>query len=188
MIVEDAVFLYSRAKEDKTDDKYKKRYARIAILLMSLYLESLSNLIFEELVNRNLEEVCYQTDLPKPIRRFRAVYHMLSGKELALNTDGLQDIFTIRNKIIAHPAGCAQLQTSRDGWVRTDRQVTYKKFGGFPLVYSHFTLQHANAVFEEVRQFLTKFLDILGDKLPKEQVDKWWPAELVQWSKELSKH
>jgi len=188
------VFFRRQAADDQIDDRDKKRYARIVILLMAFYLESMSNLLFGELVNKKLKIIGKQIYLPpkmaKPIKHLKAVHHELFGKELSLDTDGLEDIFTVRNIIIAHPAGRAQSQTGtgEDVWSRLGRNITYKKFRHLPLHYSHFTLNHADELLKEVKEFLTKFLVLLRDKVPKEQVDEWWPGELVEWSEEVNKH
>jgi len=101
---EDIVFLRRQAK-DAADESTRKRYARIIILLTAPYLESVSNLMFGELIDKELDEVDKRTDLPAPIRRFRAIHHALVHNELKLDTNGIQDIFHIRNIITLHPAG-----------------------------------------------------------------------------------
>lgn len=184
-IVEDAVFFCRKAAEDNIDDTERRRYSRIAILLMAFYLESLSNLLFDKLVNKDLECVDTRTDLPGPIRRFRAVYKELyDGKELALNIDGVQDVFTIRNKVIAHPAGRSEERSGKVVRTRVDKTVSYKKFTDFPFTYSQFTLSHADEVLEEVKDFLTRFHDLLKGKVSPELLDECWPKELVEWTKE----
>jgi len=182
-IAEDAIFFRQQAAQGEIDEKQRKRYAMVIVLLMSFYLESMSKLICEAVVNKGLEDVDKRGDLPKAIRRFRAVHSELLGKELTLNTDGIQDIFTIRNKIIAHPAGRGKLQTNEFGWSPVNQQFTYRKFKNFPFVYSHFTLREADAVLKEVYEFLTEFLRLLTHKLSKEQVDELWPQELGEWNK-----
>lgn len=154
-IVEDAVFFRRRAAEDKIDDGQRKRYARIIILLVAFYLESLSNLIHERLGGRRSKDDkrAGRGGLAGPILKFREVYCKHLDRELSLNTDGVQDIFIIRNKIIAHPAGRAQLQVAGVRRGRLDKQVSYKKFTDFPLVYSWFTLQEADAILKEVKEF-----------------------------------
>lgn len=211
-IVEDAIF-FRRAAENVNTESDKKRYARLIILLMSLYLESLSNRIFlhffdqvtldeTKQLNVCVDHVDCRSDLPGPVRNFRAIYKKCLNKELSLDTRGIQDIFTIRNRIIAHPSGRAQLQTKKDGWmpsitsvkwrekgVQISRQpLNYAKFKHFPPVYSYFTLREADEILEEVRKFLAEFLASLGEKVAQKQLDEWWPAELVEWSKSVSTH
>lgn len=179
-IAEDAVFFRKQAEE--TNDGEKKRYSRIIIILMAFYLESVANLLFDEFVSEDLDLVDERKDLPKPIRRFRVVYNELANKELTLNTDGIQDIFTIRNKVIAHPAGRAKEQIDGIRQSRIDTKISYKKFTRFPHVYSYFTISEADTVLNEVKEFLTSFFKSLKHKLTKEQFDEWWPKELTEWS------
>lgn len=206
-IVEDALF-FRRAAEQANTDSDKKRYARAIILLMALYLESLSNRIFlhffepvtndeEKEPNRCWDDVDGRSDLPGPVRNFRAAYKKCLNKELALDTNGIKDIFTIRNRIIAHPSGRAQLQAEKERWRSLitsvkwrdkevqilSSQLDYAKFKQFPSVYSHFTLRETDRIFKEVKDFLTSLLGSIKKKVPQKQFDEWWPAELVEWSK-----
>ena len=194
-IVEDAIFFRRKATEDNINDAERKRYSRIVILLMAFYLESLSNLLCDAVLGEDWKGAKENKEkgVAEAIIKFKAVHKKLyDGKELALRTDGIQDIFTIRNKVIAHPAGRAKLRT-RTGdvkWNRIDKEFGYKKFTNFPLVYSHFTLQEADSVLTEVKDFLIKFHDLLKhrkDKVPEDALNTYWPKELVEWSKEVPK-
>jgi hypothetical protein len=145
---------------------------------MPFYLEAMSRLVFDELVNKPLEQVDNRTDLPKPVRRFRGVYSEVFGKELPLDTDGIRDLFTIRNKITAHAAGHAQLEGVDSGWNRIDENVAYGKLTGLPSNYSSFTSKHAGIALDETVAFITKFLDSLRAKIPEGTLKLWWPTEL----------
>jgi len=177
---EDIVFLRRQAK-DAADESTRKRYARIIILLTAPYLESVSNLMFGELIDKELVEVDNRVDLPKPIRRFRAIHHVLLNKELKLDANGIQDIFHIRNNITLHPAGLEVVKVAGEGLGRLDRRIAYKKFRTLPFVYSHFTLSEADGILREVCQFLTEFLRLIKDKISKKQFDSWYPKELTEW-------
>jgi hypothetical protein len=179
---EDIVFLRRQAK-DAADEYTRKRYARIIILLTAPYLESVSNLMFGELIDKELDEVDKRTDLPAPIRRFRAIHHALLNKELKLDTNGIQDVFHIRNNITLHPAGREVVKVGGEGLGRLDKRIAYKKFRSFPLVYSDFTLNEADEILGEGYQFLTEFLRLLKDKISKEQFDSWYPREFAEWAK-----
>jgi hypothetical protein len=181
---EDIVFLRRQAK-DAADESTRKHYARIIILLTAPYLESVSNLMFGELIDKELDEVDKRTDLPAPIRRFRAIHHALLNKELKLDTNGIQDIFHIRNNITLHPAGCEVMKVAGEGLGRLDKRIAYKKFRSFPFVYSHFTLNEADEILREVYQFLTEFLRLIKDKISKEQFDSWYAKELTEWVKSM---
>jgi hypothetical protein len=177
-IGEDIVFFHQLAKERNVDDLQSKRYARIVIILIAFYLESVSNLIFDNLVNVSLDTLDNRTDLPEPIRRLRAVYKQCSGNEMTLNTDGIRDIFTIRNRIIAHPAGRAQVQIAGDQLGRLDKHISFEKFKDFPVVYSRFTTEHADNLVKEVREFLTQFINLIATNISNEQLNYWLPTEL----------
>jgi hypothetical protein len=181
---EDIIFLRRQAK-DTDDESTRKRYARIIILLIAPYLESVSNLIFGELIDKELGEVDNRADLPKPIRKFRAIHHVLLNKELKLDTNGILDIFHIRNNITLHPAGREVMKVAGEVLGRLDKRIAYKKFRSLPFVYSHFTLKEADEILREVYQFLTEFLRLIKDKISKEQFDSWYPKELIEWVKRL---
>jgi len=163
---EDVIFLRIQA-EDTTAESERKRYARIIILLIAPYLESMSNLMFGQLVNKKLKEVDNQAGLPKPIRRFGAIHHELLCKELKLDADGIQDIFHIRNNITCHPAGHEVVKIAGGELGRIDKRIAYKKFKRFPFVYSDFTLKEADEVLREVEEFLTGFSVSLGTRCQK---------------------
>jgi len=176
---EDIIFLRRQAK-DAADESTRKRYARIIILLTAPYLESVSNLMFCELIDKELDEVDNWVNLHKPIRRFRAIHHVLLNKELKLDTNGIQDIFHIRNNITLHPAGREVVKVAGEGLGRLDKRIAYKKFKSFPFVYSHFTLSEADEVLREVYKFLTEFLRLIKDKISKKQFDSWYPKALTE--------
>ena len=121
--------------------------------------------MFGQLINKELEQVDNQADLPKPIRRFRAIHHEALRKDRKLDTDGMQDIFHIRNNITLHPAGHEVVKIAGEGLGRIDKRIAYKKFKSFPFVYSDFILKEADEVLREVQEFLTKFLGLLKDKV-----------------------
>jgi len=177
---EDIIFLRRQA-EGTTDESQRKRYARIIIMLTAPYLESMSNLMFGELINKELDEVDKRTHL-SAIQRFREIHHVLLHKELKLDTNGIQDIFHIRNNITLHPAGREVVKVAGEGLGRIDKHIAYKKLKSFPFVYSGFTLKEADEILREVEEFLTAFLNLLRGKVPEEQLDEWWPRELVQWT------
>jgi hypothetical protein len=176
---EDIVFLRRQAK-DAADESTRKRYARIIILLTGPYLESVSNLMFSELIDTELDEVDKRTDLPKPMRRFGAIHHVLLNKELRLDTNGIQDIFDIRNNITIHPAGREVMRVAGEGLGRLDKHIAYKKFKNLPFVYSQFTLNEADEIIREVYQFVTQFLRLIKDKISEEQFHDWYPKELTE--------
>lgn len=184
-IVEDALFFLDQSRKNNTSEIEKNRFARATILLMAFYIESISNLLYDYILCENkLEEIDNRSDLPAPIRRIRAVYLQLYKKELSIDIKGIRDIFTIRNKIIAHPAGFSEEKDSETGWKRMDKTITYEKFENFPCTYSKFTVVHAETVIEEGKNFLISFHELLKDKGSKQKLlDACWPTELIKWYK-----
>jgi len=180
---EDIVFLRRQAK-DAADESTRKRYARIIILLAAPYLESVSNLMFGELIGKRLDKVDKETAnrqrLPPSILKFRAIHRKLLNKELKLDTNGIEDIFHIRNNITLHPAGREVVKVGGEGLGRLDKRIAYKEFKSFPSVYSHFTLNETDEILREVCQFLTEFLGLIKDRISKEQFDSWYPKELTE--------
>ncbi|HEX74773.1 MAG TPA: hypothetical protein G4N93_06480 [Dehalococcoidia bacterium] len=160
--VEDAIFLYEKAIK-ATDELEKKRYSRLAIIVIPFYLECLSNYLYDDFINVELNDtdkrndwlklvrmlravykcpkkelkerdmnginkVDKRTDLPIPLRRFRAVYNKCLDKELRnKDINGIRDIFTIRNKITVHPQGRSRLVATDNGWKRNGISITYLK-------------------------------------------------------------
>ena len=181
--IEDAIFLYEKATK-ATDELEIKRFSRLAVMVIPFYLECLSNYLFDNFINMELKDVDTRSDLPETIRRFRAVYNKCLNIELKdADINGIRDIFTIRNKITAHPKGRSTLETTPDKWKRSDINISYLKFKdpNFPQVYSHFYPKHTYLIFTEVHDFLTKYITSIKHKLTDEQYNYIWPKELVDW-------
>ena len=78
--------------------------------------------------------------------------------------DGVKDLFMIRNKMIAHPAGrtAAGSTTAPETGERLEVRAPsapaeYNKLRGFPIQVSQFTAHHAVALIAEVRDFLLEY-------------------------------
>jgi len=176
-IYADSLFFLNRAKEPSVKEEDKDRYARVSILLMAFYLESLSNALFKQFDARS-EKKLYGTNfsargkLPEPIQNFLAVYRKLCQKDLSLSTDFIDDIFTIRNKILAHPLGFSVIAGTGipRGQGCYDKKIKYKKFTNFPYVYSLFKTSHAETVVNEVRKFMNDYCNLLKNKVPKPKI------------------
>jgi len=104
-----------------------------------------------------------------------------------LCTEGIKDVFTIRNKIFTHPKGLSKEKYSEikpNIWKRSrvDIKVEYKKFKNFPTIYSQFTPSHAEDILKEVKNFLIKFHKVIKHKVSERKIlDSLWPTELVQY-------
>lgn len=177
-ILEDAVFFLEKAAEDSIDDGERKRYSRIVILLMALYLESLSNRLCDIVLGENwkIPKKKREEGVAETIIKFKAIYEELFNKELALYTGGIQDIFTIRNRIIAHPAGrskeCIEDVSGKHKRTRMGKVVKYQKFINFPFHYSHFTLPEAVSIFEEAIGFRRDFLNLIKERIPADVLNE----------------
>jgi hypothetical protein len=177
--IEDAIFLYEKATESNAEQD-KKRFSRIAITLIPYYLESLSNYLYYSFTNAKIDDVDKRTDLQKPIRMFRFVYQESTHKELEdKDINGIRDIFLIRNKISAHPAGRSNLISAQNGWEREDKNIPYYKYTNLPKVYSHFYPEHVYLLFNEVHDFLTKYISSIKNKLSEKQYNYVWPQDLI---------
>ena len=213
---EDAIFLYGKGV-NTTDELEKKRYSRIAMTLIPFYLECLSNYLYDDFINVELNDtdkrnglpklvrmlraaykclkkelrerkmnginkVDNRTDLPIPLRRFRAVYKKCLNKELNdKDINGIRDIFTIRNKITAHPQGRSLLVPTDNGRKRDEININNLKLKDIPSVYSHFYPKHIHLVFAEVHDFLKKYVTVLKNNLTNEQYKYIWPEDLINW-------
>jgi len=180
-LIEDVILLYEKSVK-ATEGLEKKRYSRLAVTVVPYYLESLSNYIYDELVDRTLDDVDQRMDLPKPVRRFRAVYSKCLNKELQdQDINGIRDIFTIRNKITAHPQGRSNLVTTDTGWERNDITITFHKLKDLPKVYSDFEPKYTHLIFTETHDFLTNYITLIKGNLTDKQYNYIWPEELITW-------
>jgi len=59
-----------------------------------------------------------------------------------------------------------------------DKHISFEKFKDFPLVYSGFTIEHADKLVVEAREFLTKFINLIATDITNEQLTYWLPTEL----------
>jgi len=174
----DCLFFLNKAQESGTKEEKKDRYARVSILFAAFYIESLSNRLWDAFPARREKKLdSAGKDLPKPVKKFRAVYYKFCQTHLPLVAEGIEDIFTIRNIIFAHPpafsikAGTG-IPSGRGRENRKNR-INYKNnnFETFPRVYSLFKTQHAKAIVNEVMNFLNDYCDLLKGKIPDNILD-----------------
>ena len=179
--IEDAIFLYEKGI-NATNELEKKRCSRLAVMVIPFYLESLANYLYDDFINVKIDDADKRTDLPIPLRRFRVVYSKCLNKELRdKDINGIRDIFTIRNKITAHPQGRSRLVAKDNGWERDGISVTYLKLKDLPQVYSHFYPKHVHPIFAEVHDFLTHYITSIKNNLTDEQYKYIWPEKLIDW-------
>jgi hypothetical protein len=166
----DCLFFLNKARESGIKEEDKDRYARVSILFAAFYIESLSNRLWDAFPARSEKRLdSAGKDLREPVKKFRAVYHKFCQTHLPLNTDGIEDIFTIRNKIFAHPRAFS-IKAGKGIPIGRgcDNRINYKNknFATFPYVYSLFKTQHAKAIVNEVKNFLNGYCDLLKGKIP----------------------
>lgn len=183
-LIEDIVFLLQKAIET-TNELEKTRLSRIAVSLVPYYLESLSNYLYYEFNKEETDKYDNSTDIPKPIRMLKYVYKKALDKDLTdEDISGIRDIFTIRNKITAHPAGRSDLVSTNNGWEREDKNIHYFKLKGLPKVYSDFNIEHVKQVLKEVSNFISQYLSSIKKQLSNKQYAYIWPEELNKYLSE----
>jgi len=170
----------------------------IAIFLMAAFIESTASFLLEEVrPGEGLDEIerslgltgrdLAGNRLPKPIRKLLATYRSACGCSCPHPMTGLRDIFHVRNRIVAHPAGTAKedLDLWQDGsWdrKRADLTLEYERFTEWPTTLSQFTRDHAHEALAETK----RVLKAIHDDLAKAGVDpkilsRAFPSTLENW-------
>lgn len=155
---------------NRTAHDIPNRYGT-AIFLIAAFIESTANLLWDFLIGAEKLEpfelghgLSGQDSagnyLSKPIRKLLAIYKKECRADCPHNIEGLQDIFDVRNKIAAHPAGASReaLDLRPDGsWERQrlDRKVAFRKFTDWPTVLSRFNERDAVCAISETRTVFT---------------------------------
>ena len=170
-----------------------------AVFLTAAFIESTANLLWDALMagqdlmgaegqlglsgrdaNRNY--------LSKPIRKLLCLHKQARGQACPHSVDGLQDIFDVRNKIVAHPAGASReaLDLREDGtWdrQRIDRRIGFRKFQDWPTTYSQFQEQHATEALAETKRILELMhQDLAQTGIDPQLLDRAFPSALKDWS------
>jgi len=168
-IYEDLKYILNQSRDVNVGADNRNRYARISIVFMAFYLEVLANSIFDK--DRNdkeiyaeLEKTDRRNDLSKPVRKYRAEYFKAYGNELPINVNGVQDIFIIRNKIMAHPKERTTVSSNDPAMIDI---IGYLKFKDFPIFYPMFVTEHSEILFVEMKDFLNDYLVAMKDNIPE---------------------
>ena len=184
-IIEDAAYFLNEMTNPKLSSTEQNRYARIILPQIAFYIQSLSRALVEKTNTKNLRGLNKYKKWSENLKGFMIVYYKYYGKELQLNTDGLHDIFLIRNYIIAHPQG---FTTETDGGEmitklnRSSEKGDFKKFKDFPHNYTRFNSSHLVSIVEEVINFLKDYHNLIKKKTSdKLLLSLCWPTELIQW-------
>jgi hypothetical protein len=140
-------------------------------------------------LQKKIKDVKNLQGLPKAIRNLRAAYFQLYQKDFSLSIDCIRDIFTIRNKVIAHTTAFSSekhSETTPGHWDRSrqDMSINYLTFNGFPFTYTQFTSLHAQVVLKAAGDFLIEFHRLLKGKVSDERLlNACWPLELMEWER-----
>jgi len=179
----DLAFFVRQARTETLDDESRGRSARVAIVFLAFYVESLSNSVFfkdrEGKINpRQLASLEEKKGITKPkpkvaeaIRKLRLAYNGDLEKEL--DCTGLQDLFTVRNEIFAH----AQARSTIQG--RNLTKIEYVKEIGLPHFYSEFEEKQLNKLIDETAAFLKGYERLMGNKLEKWQRAQFRLEEII---------
>jgi len=158
----DLVFFLNLSQKS-SDSEEKKRFARAVIILLAFYLESLSNLLFEETKIQEEKLEIYidrYKDWAKPIIKLLLSLNKLDSESFAA-CKGLKDLFLIRNQVFAHSEGRSVVAGTgvdpKKGLKGNFKKLSYEKFTNFPNVYSQFDVEHAEKLCEAVDNFLKSF-------------------------------
>jgi hypothetical protein len=147
---------------------------------LAFYVESLANAVFcKELADQDCKKEIGKVEKQKElspnipelgflawsVRKFRAAY---DGKA-PLDDIGIQDLFTIRNKVFAHARERSTVRASDSSKIT---RIKYLKFENFPHFYGDFGHKHCELLLNEVRTFLKSYAD-LSSNISKELKDEF---------------
>ena len=176
-VYEDLKFFFNKSKESDIDPTSRERYARCALVFLAFYFESLANLLVYNVgkefnCSKQLKVLYKKRDhYPESLRKFMAVYHVLYGQTLPLSVHGIQDLFLIRNQVIAHPRAmsiiCGTKVPKEKGLTEEEKPLPFSKFSHFPNIYEKFIHVHVQQLYDETKDFLERYHNLVRDKLPE---------------------
>jgi hypothetical protein len=171
-IYDDIVYTLGKAKLANTDHKISKCYARIAIIFLAFYMESLINLLLDEMLKNNCPEKFsdFYINRERTLQKYQDALYIISKKKLPnQDTDCISDLFSIRNHLIAHPkareiVGGTDVPKGK-GLSGKGEPIKYKKFKHFPNILSEFTYKHAQELYNGIKEFLMKYYSLIDKDL-----------------------
>lgn len=151
----------------ETNEEVKDNYSRICIIYLAFYFESLANLVWdnerdENVWNHELNQYNNRNDIPNPIRKMLAFYKKNKSSELAIDINSLRDLFQIRNRLIAHSKDRTVLDSSDSCEIY---RLNYFKYSSFPSTYRELSYSHFKILFDDLTDFLNKYLNLVNDDL-----------------------
>lgn len=165
-IYQDMKFFFLKSIDKSIGINERNRNGRVAIIYMAFFIESLANYIcLKHNVTVSKEEK-KELHLSPPIIMLQKIYKKIFDRDMELDISGLQDIFFLRNKIIAHVTGTTT-KSSNIPELITTYQYQCKVLKDLPKAYADLNHFHAEILYEEMIAILKKYFVLLGDNLPE---------------------
>lgn len=156
----------SEYRDTDRDKKERDILARSAIILMAFHFECLSNsLYYKDETWSGITKKNY-SHYSKATRKFIAKAIQHSSGPLTMDYTGIQDLFTIRNKVFAHSPEQTVITSNVPG---KSTRLVYRKFMGFPHSLMDLGVEHADKLLDEVTTFLAGYTHSMKVSLPD-----WW--------------
>jgi hypothetical protein len=175
-IYDDIQYFLIESKMPGKDEETVKRYARVAILFTAFYVESLANSLLDEIIKRGCPDKLKGKNYirrEKTINKYQDIYSFLNNKKLNQEQiNGINDLFRIRNEIIAHPKAREIIAGTGvpkgKGWTGTREKIEYKckEFKDFPNIWEYFTRKEAIIIYNEIKRFLKTYYDFVRENFP----------------------
>ena len=169
MLKSDLSFIVARYRDKNNEANERNIFARNAIVLMAFYFECLSNSLFSEKDDSWKVVTKKYSHISKPIRKFIAKYEVENGGSYNLDHMGMQDLFSVRNKVFAHAPEATILKSNKLGEIT---KLAYRKFVNLPHSFIDFGERHADIFLGEMNTFLVEYTKLMKSSLPD-----WWLRE-----------
>ncbi len=166
------------SQDQSINEEDRKRYARTAIMFMPFFYESLEKALFDMIIDKFKNE----PQLPQLKRykndKFLGIYAFFkkipfekeNKPRLPLNRNAIDDLFLIRNQIIAHPQAwsiAAGTGVPKGKGLTIDKkEVLYKQLKNLPNRLEDFTANNAIEIYTEMKIFLREYYNLISSFLP----------------------
>lgn len=174
LLLNDFIYFLDKAKSNVINE-IGNSYARAAIIFMAFYLEALINLIIDHILKtmnnpKMLNKLRNSTDIPK---KFKEVYLFICHDHLIARCDinGIEDLFyRVRSQIFAHPRSYGITSGANvpvgKGLTIDEKEINYGKLI-LPNTLDHFRTEHAQIIYDEIKQFLSNYYDLVKPSFPE---------------------
>lgn len=182
-IYDDIVYFLKKANMPDIDHAIGKRYARVTIVFMAFYLESLAKALLKETKNRFNGKLKYIKK--DPINIFKNIYEFLNKEKLSLDIRGVDDLFNIiRSQVIAHPSARSIIGGSNvpkgKGLKENGKAFSYKKFKHFGNTLESFVKDNAQDVYNELKLFLNEYYNLISIHFPDCYLSHYFSLKEIQ--------